>query len=313
LSINESIKESSPYYDEYVDLEGARIWTATQGSGEALVLLHGGPGGHDQVGPVAEMLDDLVLVHRYEQRSSGRSAGNPPYTVERWLDDLERLRVHWGHDVWIIAGHSFGAELALAYAAAFPKRARAVIYMSCLPAVSANRRGEEEFRANRAARIPQALQTRFVELRRLRDESGEEWTPTLATELSGIGLSAEFGDPATASRHIATMIEGAPPVNREVNVTLGEDFFHYANNDKFLTSLRQMERQVLILHGERDLRPMWAVERLVEQLPNARLVRLPGGHFPWLEAPAELRRALRTFVSEIVSTNQDVNLQSQHL
>src|SRR5262245_3160839 len=170
------------------------------------------------------MLDDLVRVHRYEQRGSGRSTGNPPYTVERWLDDLERLREYWGHDEWIIAGHSFGAELALAYAAVFPERAQAVIYMSCLPAVSAGRRGEEEFRANRAARIPQALRDRFFELRRLRDEGGEQWTPTLVAELSRIGLSAEFGDPATASLHIAAMTDGAPLVNREVNVALGEDF-----------------------------------------------------------------------------------------
>ncbi len=313
MSVNESNKESSSFHEEYIDLEGARIWTATQGGGEALVLLHGGPGGHDQLGPVADMLDDLVQVHRYEQRGSGRSTGDPPYTVERWLEDLERLRTYWGHDEWIVAGHSFGAEIALAYAAAFPERARAIIYMSCLPAVSADRHGEEEFRANRAARIPEALRGRFFELRRLRDEGGEKWTPALAAEFSRIGLNSEFGDPATASRHIDTLTEGAPPVNREVNVTLGEDFRRHAGSDEFLVTLRQLERPVLVLHGERDLRPMWTAERLVEQLPKAWLVRLPGGHFPWLEAPAELRRALRNFVSEIVGTNQNVDPQSQHL
>lgn len=310
MSINESIKESHSFHEEYVDLEGARIWTATQGGGEALVLLHGGPGGHDQLGPVADLLDDLVQVHRYEQRGSGRSTGDPPYTVERWLDDLERLRTYWGRDEWIVAGHSFGAEIALAYAAAFPERARAVIYMSCLPAVSAGRRGEEEFHTNRAARIPEALRARFDELRRMRDEGGEQWTSALAVELSRISLSAEFGDPVTASWHIAALTEDAPPVNREVNVALGEDFRRHASGDEFLASLRQMERPVLALHGARDLRPMWAVEKLVEQLPNARLVKLSCGHFPWLEAPAELRRALRTFVSEVVGANQDVNLQS---
>jgi hypothetical protein len=47
LSGNESNKESSSFYEEYVDLEEARIWTSTQGSGDALVHLHGGPGGHE--------------------------------------------------------------------------------------------------------------------------------------------------------------------------------------------------------------------------------------------------------------------------
>lgn len=50
---------------------------------------------------------------------------------------------------------------------------RAIIYMSCLPGALADRRAEEEFRANRAARIPEPLRVRFVELRRLRDEGAE--------------------------------------------------------------------------------------------------------------------------------------------
>ena len=180
--------------EEYVEFDRARIWTATQGQGtEALVLLHGGPGGFDELQPVADMVDDLVRVHRYEQRGSGRSTGGPPYTVERWLDDLERLRAHWTHPQWIVFGHSFGAELALAYAAAFSPRVRAIIYMSCLPAVVAGMRGEEEFRANRAARIAQPLQARFIELCRLRDEGGEHWTPALASEFSRICLAADVG------------------------------------------------------------------------------------------------------------------------
>lgn len=83
---------------------------------------------------------------------------------------------------------------------------------------------------------------------------------------------------------------------------LGEDFRRYASSDEFLAGLRQMKCSTLVLHGDRDLRPMWAAERLVEELPNARLVRLPGGHFPWIEAPFELRRTLRSLLSDIVSS-----------
>jgi pimeloyl-ACP methyl ester carboxylesterase len=83
---------------------------------------------------------------------------------------------------------------------------------------------------------------------------------------------------------------------------LGEDFHRHASRNEFLAGVRQIECPALVLHGYRDLRPMWAAERLAHQLPNARLVRLPGGHFPWLEAPFELRRSLRSFVSAIVGT-----------
>ena len=89
-------------------------------------------------------------------------------------------------------------------------------------------------------------------------------------------------------------------MNEEINKTLGEDFGRYACSDEFLAGLRQMKCPTLVLHGDRDLRPIWAAERLAGLLPNARLVRLPSGHFPWLEAPSELRRALRSFISEMV-------------
>jgi proline iminopeptidase len=288
--------------EEYVESDGASLWTATQGLGEGLVLLHGGPGGWDQLQPVAEMIADLVQVHRYEQRACGRSTGEPPYTVNRWLEDLERLRTHWKHDRWIVFGHSFGSELALAYAAALPRRTRAIIYISCLPAISAGSRGEEEFRGNRAARIAEPSRARYFELHRLRDKGGEHWTSALAAELFRISLAAEVGDPEAAGRHVGALLENAPPVNREVNAALVEDFRRYARSDEFLAGVRRMDCPSLLLHGQRDLRPMWAVESLAEQLPHARLIRLPGGHFPWLEAPGELRQALRSFLSDIVGT-----------
>jgi proline iminopeptidase len=246
------------------------------------------------------MVDDLVQGHRYEQRGCGRSTGDPPYTVERWLDDLEQLRKHWQHPQWIVFGHSFGAELALAYAASFSSRARGVIYMSCLPAVLADRRGDEEFRASRAARIPEHLRARFDELWRLRRDQAVTLDARSRRRIVPLGLAAEIADPAIAAPHVNAMLEGAPPVNRTINAELGEDFRRYARRQEFLASLRQMQCPILVLHGDRDLRPMWAAEKLAQLLPDARLVKLPGGHFPWLEAPFELRRTLRTFVSDVL-------------
>jgi proline iminopeptidase len=62
----------------YVELNGVRFWTARHGSGPPLVLLHGGPGGWDSFDELAAMVDDLVEVHRYEQRGSGRSPSAAP-------------------------------------------------------------------------------------------------------------------------------------------------------------------------------------------------------------------------------------------
>lgn len=69
----------SPVVEERVAVGGAPLWTATSGTSPPLVLAHGGPGMWDYLESVARMVDDLVTVHRYDQRGCGRSPAGPPY------------------------------------------------------------------------------------------------------------------------------------------------------------------------------------------------------------------------------------------
>jgi proline iminopeptidase len=278
---------------ERVAVDDAVLCTWTQGEGVPVVLLHGGPGGYDELGPVASMIDDLALVHRFDQRASGYSTGGPPFTVDRWLQDIEGLRTHWGHERWVAAGHSFGAAIALAYAVAHPARTLALVYMSCLPAGDAA--AHEAYKANRLARVPEAFRERYAELRRLRKEGPDD--PRVAAELSAIGLRAEFGDPALAERYVPGMLAGGRRTNREVNRELGADFSRYCEDPVFRARVRAFDRPALILHGERDLRPARATQELARQLSGAAYVELPGGHFPWFEAPEQLALSLRGFLA----------------
>jgi len=96
--------------EETIELDdGARLWTTTEGDGRAMALCHGGPGGTDTLAPLAALLVDRWRVHRYDQRACGRSSGGRPFTMRRWVADLDALRRHWGHRRWVVAGHSFGA------------------------------------------------------------------------------------------------------------------------------------------------------------------------------------------------------------
>jgi pimeloyl-ACP methyl ester carboxylesterase len=112
--------------------DGAGLHAVTEGRGRPLVLCHGGPGGADTLGPLAALVTDIALVHRYDQCACGRSDGGPPFTMARWVADLDALRRHWGHRCWVVGGHSFGAALAIAYALEHPERTEAVIYVSCI-------------------------------------------------------------------------------------------------------------------------------------------------------------------------------------
>lgn len=91
------------------------------------MLCNGGPGCCDYLQPVAEMLDDMAHVIRFEERGCGRSESARTYDIETCLADLENIRSHYNIDRWIIGGHSWGADLALLYALENPARVAGLV------------------------------------------------------------------------------------------------------------------------------------------------------------------------------------------
>ncbi len=115
---------------QVIPVNGIKLWYCEQGAGPPLVLCSGGPLLCDYLGPVAGMLDDLCRVYRYDSRGTGRSSITGPYDVATLLADLDGLRAALGHERWMVLGHSFGANLGLAYALDYPDRVEALIYLS---------------------------------------------------------------------------------------------------------------------------------------------------------------------------------------
>src|SRR5437764_7455640 len=108
--------------EAYVDSHGVCLWTVVQGTGVPLLLCNGGPGCCDYLAPVAELWDDVARVIRFEERGCGRSERRPPYALEHSLVGIESIRQQYGVERWIVAGHSWGATLALIYAVHHPER-----------------------------------------------------------------------------------------------------------------------------------------------------------------------------------------------
>jgi proline iminopeptidase len=116
--------------EEYIVSKDARIWTVVRGNGVPVFLCNGGPGSADYLGPVADMIDDLARIIRFEQRGCGRSEPKPPYNLETCLLDMENIRKHYQIQKWIVGGHSWGANLALAYALAHRQNVLGLIYLA---------------------------------------------------------------------------------------------------------------------------------------------------------------------------------------
>lgn len=97
-------------------------------SGPLVIVLHGGPGAPGHMAPVARGLADLYRVLEPFQRASGEE----PLTVAKHVADLhEVIQLHGGESPPALLGSSWGAMLALAYAATHPESAGPLILVGC--------------------------------------------------------------------------------------------------------------------------------------------------------------------------------------
>ncbi|HJV08263.1 MAG TPA: alpha/beta hydrolase [Acidimicrobiales bacterium] len=110
--------------------DGVSLSTAVTGAGSPSVLwLHGGPGMFDYLAPATSVLDVGTHV-RFDQRGGGRSDRVGPFTLARALQDVDDVLRFYRLDRPVLAGHSYGATLALLYALAHPAGVSALLYVS---------------------------------------------------------------------------------------------------------------------------------------------------------------------------------------
>ncbi|MEV7287595.1 alpha/beta hydrolase [Streptomyces sp. NPDC093252] len=288
--------------------DGVRLWAARSGTGAApLILVHGGPGLWDMFGPLATALGDLATVIRWDQRGCGRSercAG--PWTLARFVADLDAVRAHFGLERTALLGHSWGAQLALAYTLAHPERVSTLVYVSGTgigPVADWQGRYKANFATGLAA--DPARTDRFEALMDRDDLTVEE-----EREYAALRWALDFTDraPEHGSAPAPAPDRGPSPAGHALALALTDPWFgvnhacnHALNEEARRTwgtpelraACAALDVPVLIVDGAKDIRPRDAVDSLEAALPRVRRVVFPdAGHLPWIEEPEGFRRAL---------------------
>ncbi|MDE2616174.1 MAG: prolyl aminopeptidase [Burkholderiales bacterium] len=101
--------------------------------GYPVLFLHGGPGSGCSHLHRRLFNPEHCRILLFDQRGCGRS--QPQGSVQantstHLVADIERLRTHFGIDHWLVVGGSWGAGLALAYAAALPAACSGLVLRS---------------------------------------------------------------------------------------------------------------------------------------------------------------------------------------
>lgn len=98
------------------------LFASEDGTGTAIVMLHGAMATHLAALPLVAPLADRYRVIAPDVRGSGKSRWSGPLTFDQLADDVERLLNHVGVDRAIVGGVSSGSGVALRFALRHPGR-----------------------------------------------------------------------------------------------------------------------------------------------------------------------------------------------
>jgi len=274
----------------YVELsDGVRLRTRTTGTPSAappVVLVHGGPGLWDYLEPIAKLIDGR-LVHRFDQRGCGGSDPSDDQTMKRLQDDIEELRLHWDYEKIVVIGHSFGATLALNYAAAYPDSVARVGFLSGL--------GLGDWRTPNDAVVRQRMTPSQQE--RLEQLTGRKRSQEEETEFRALSW---FTDHADREQAWAWALEDAAvpyPINFAANRVICAETDSWSDEDRARTAAA-VSVPVWFVHGDGDPRPASAVQELANHVAQQEFRLIEGaGHSLYRERPDAVREVLAELVS----------------
>ena len=121
----------------FAPVNGLSLYFEIHGSGEPLVMLHGGIGATEMLGPNLEELARTRQVIVPHMQGHGLTKDiDRPYDYSQFADDLAALLDHLGIGRADVMGYSLGAGIAIRLAIQHPERVRKMIPVSGTLAVA---------------------------------------------------------------------------------------------------------------------------------------------------------------------------------
>ena len=281
----------------FVSIDGVNIWYKSEGQGNALVLIAGGPGvSHTYFHPFFSGLADTSRVFYFDAFGSGKSdraRSVQEYTFDREVDNVEALRKALKLERISVFGHSYGGMVAQAYAVKHPNAVSSLILCDAPHSAEAWQAGNDVVNAE------------------IRNQFPEVWEQVQQLRRRGFhGSSKELQDafervPPTLHMfyHPANLAKPVFEVNADVSYQIaGDDADFLVGGDvvrlDFRTALSKLQVPVLVLTGrfDRAIPPRLALE-YKHFLPSAQLVIFEeSGHAPFVEETSRFIEVVQTFL-----------------
>ena len=253
---------------EKVKANGIQIAYTRKGTGKPLVLVHGYPMDHtvwDEVLPLLEKDFDVITP---DLRGFGQSdVIESQYKISDMAADIAGLLDQLGIEKAVIAGHSMGGYVALAFARAYPERVLGLGLVSTRAVADTPEQKQERFAA--------AEEVLRSGVQPVAESMPAKLTPDKRVQAFVRGLIAEQ-QPAGLAGALKAMAE----------------------RDDSTSILSSFQFPVVVIHGEADeLIPVQRAQEIKSVIPQATLMELSGvGHMPMLENPQATAATLKNLL-----------------
>jgi 3-oxoadipate enol-lactonase len=262
---------------EVLALPGARLAYQVTGEGPAVVLVHGFGLDMRMWDPQAAHLAARHQVIRYDCRGFGSSGPFDPAVAYTHAGDLLALLDHLGIERAVLAGLSFGGQVALRAALAAPQRVRGLVLMDAVV---------DGVPWDRESRVAIRLAGEMAQTRGL-----------LAGRAAWLAhpLFASARNLAEVSDQLAAMVAAYPGQH-----WIGRDP-HEEEGPRPLDVLEELAMPVLVMAGEHDVPGFLEMSAvLARRIPGARYhVVADAGHMINMEQPVAVNEVLTRFVDEL--------------
>lgn len=274
------------------------LYYHTYGKGQPVLWLSGGPGNYclDYIDPTVKFLSDRYRLILLEQRGTGLSIPKPfdstTVNLRTATADINLLLDHLGIKKIVIAGHSWGAMLAMKYATEHPERIKALVHICPGP-----------YKDTQSIRNTEADSWRFR-----RGLAERELYDNLQTIIGQGKGTREDSLSFRRIRRLATVADKA----------LVDTVAKYFHADKFSSKTKELlDRDLLsrkfdltrslaaypgpiyVIAGRQDVLAMHAYELKILR-PSVELYWIEkSGHFPMIENPEAFYRALTVVMNDI--------------
>ena len=287
-----------------VPVKGGSIYVRVNGNlagpKPPIMMVHGGPGGAlFQFFPALPLASERAVI-LYDQLDSGRSdAPNDKanWTVERYVSEIDAIRVALGVRHLHLLGHSWGGILATRYAAARRKGLQSLILQGTPPSDARLKASVEQ----RYAELPDNMGAVLLQHGRDATVKGPEYDKAHVAFMGKylVGKDGRKGLQSAAMPYVSRLPEDRGDALAEYMIGNRIDGFGgllKGFDDEPL--LRKINVPTLVMFGEYDLMTRAAEEATVRKLRHGSLFEVKGaGHMAQFDQPEAWRVAISQFVS----------------